>query len=1077
MATPLMAQSVASAQIQGVVSDPSGAAVPNADIKAIQTNTQFAKSTVSHGDGTYVLLDLPIGPYQIEVSAGGFKSFVQSGIELEVGNRLSVPVTLQIGSVSQEVVVNSSASQVDTEKTSISEVVSERSINALPLNGRVATQLVLLTGTAVQLVPGNSNGNTYDFSGTEEYPTEFPVSIGGGAGSSTNWLFDGIDNMASAVSVNNAYPFPDALQEFDVETSSLSAREGVHPGGVVNMVTKSGSNEFHGDLFEFLRNGDLDGVNYFATAQDTLRRNQFGGTLGGPVLKNRLFFFGGYQGTSIVTAPPQTISYVPTQAMLNGDFSAYLNCPQSATTIIDPTTGQPFANDYVSPSRFNSASLGVLKFVPVSTNPCGEIVYPVPQNSKENLYIDRVDWNLSQKHSLFFRDFHAINNQPATFNGTNAVASNSLHDFAALNEIFGDTYTLTNNMINSFRLGADRLDYRRGAASGFPGPKTVGINNNAPTNNELLLFVNGAFNVAAAPNMNFPCTTYEIADDLDLVVKKHHLSFGFEYQRAQTNESNFLQQNGYFIFDGSYTGSELVDFMLGDVGQMIQTGSEYDNERQSIFGTYIDDTFRVNSHLTIRAGLRWEPFFPEYQADGRGSHFDATDFAAGVTTTRYKNAPPGLLYNSDPGIPFAYTNKVLNNLEPRVGIVWDPTGKGLETIRVGYARMSDTTNMMWNGEGFADEPPFGAVLQIEHPPGPLSSPYSGYPGGNPFPLSTSSATAQFPLESIYENLPLHFPPMTVDQWNLAYERQLSQNWMVSASYLGNKTTHEWIVVDQNPPVYIPGTCGGQPCSSEGNTQQRRTLYLQNAASGAYYGDLYGPEAIGNGEYNALLLSIRHKFASNLTLQSNYTYSHCIDTNDIEGEAWPGESGQSQNPNDPNADRGNCFSDHRQVFTTSVIASSPTFQDLWRRRLLSDWQLSTIVTAQTGPWFTPLTGTDNSLTDQNEDRPNIIGNPRPSGLSRTQWDDPSAFEANPIGTFGDAGRGSLLAPGLVNFDVEVSRFFTLFRETKFEFRVEAFNIFNHANFGVPDGNLQDPTFGQVLSAAAPRILELGAKYTF
>src|ERR1700722_1933947 len=311
---PLAAQSVASAQIQGEVSDTSGAAVPKAEIKAIQTNTQLVKTTVSRPDGTYVLLDLPIGPYRIEVSAGGFKTFVQSGIELEVGNRLSVPVTLQVGSVEQEVVVNSAASQVDTEKSSISEVISERSVNALPLNGRVATQLVLLTGTAVQLVPGNSNGMVYDFSGTEEYPTEFPVSIGGGAGSSTNWLFDGIDNMASAVSVNNAYPFPDALEEFDVETSSLSAREGVHPGGVVNMVTKSGSNQFHGDLFEYLRNGAFDGVNYFATAQDTLRRNQFGGTLGGPVLKNKLFFFGGYQGTTNNTAPPQSISFVPTQA-------------------------------------------------------------------------------------------------------------------------------------------------------------------------------------------------------------------------------------------------------------------------------------------------------------------------------------------------------------------------------------------------------------------------------------------------------------------------------------------------------------------------------------------------------------------------------------------------------------------------------------------------------------------------------------------------------------------------------------------------------------------------------------------
>lgn len=478
-AAPLMAQSVANAQMQGVVTDQAGAAIPNAAIEVTQTDTQFAKTTVSRPDGSYVLPDLPIGPYRLQVSAAGFKTYVQSGIELQVGNRLPLLVTLQVGSVSQEVIVTSAGTQIDTEKPSISEVISERSINSLPLNGRVATQLVLLTGTAVQLVPGNSNPNTYDFSGTEEYPTEFPVSIGGGAGSSTNWLFDGIDNMASAVSVNNAYPFPDALQEFDVETSSLSSREGIHPGGVVNMVTKSGSNQFHGDLFEFLRNGDLDAINYFATSQDTLKRNQFGGTIGGPILKKRVFFFGGYQRTSNVTAPPQSITFVPSTAMLGGDFSAYesANCQSSgvAVTIVDPTTGNPFPNSYVPPSRFNSASLGVLKYAPVAADPCGRVVYAISQNSYEDLYIGRFDWNISQKHTLFFRDFHAVNNQPAVYRNHDAVESNSLHYFAALNDIIGDTYTFTNNLVNSFRIGADRLVYQRGPASGFPGPAAVGI--------------------------------------------------------------------------------------------------------------------------------------------------------------------------------------------------------------------------------------------------------------------------------------------------------------------------------------------------------------------------------------------------------------------------------------------------------------------------------------------------------------------------------------------------------------------------------------------------------------------------
>jgi Carboxypeptidase regulatory-like domain len=1086
-ANPLFGQSTA--QIQGVVKDSSGATVPKATIKVTQTSVHLVRVVTAQADGSYVFPDLPIGPYSLEVSAPGFSSYQQTGIDLQVGNRLEIPVTLRVGSVNEQITVSSTGALVDTEKSSVSEVINERSIAALPLNGRVATQLVLLTGTAVQILPGNADPNVYDFSGTEEYPTEFPVSIGGGPGSGTNWLLDGIDNMASADAVNNAYPFPDALQEFDVETSSLSAREGVHTGGVVNMVTKSGSNSFHGDLFEFLRNGSFDGTNYFATQHDTLHRNQFGGTLGGAIIKNKLFFFGGYQGTINHTAPPQNIAFVPTQAMLNGDFSTYESaaCQSSgvAGTIIDPTTGQPFPNDYISPTRFNSASLGVLKFAPVSTDPCGKIVFPISQNSTENLYVGRVDFNLSDKHSLFFRDFNAYHDQPAVMKNNNAVATGSAYHFTSLNDTFGDTYTISKNMVNSFRLGADRLAYRRGPASGFPGPETVGIDNNAPANDELLLGVNGAFNMKAAPKMFFPCTTYQISDDLDLILGRHHLSFGAEYQRAETNESNYIQQNGAFTFDGSYTGSAMVDFMLGDIGQMIQTSPEYDDERQNVFGAYIDDTFRINAHLTIRAGLRWEPSLPEYQADGRGSHFDMAAFDAGIKTKRYINAPPGLLYNSDPGIPYAYTNVILNNFEPRLSFIWDPTGKGTQTVRAGYARLSDTTNMMWNGEGFADQPPFAEVLNIEHPPGPLSSPYTGYPGGNPFPLPPPSANAHFPLDAIYENLPLHFPPMTVDQWNLSYERQLGANWFVSATYMGNKTTHEWIVYNFNPAVYIPGNCvAGQygltangPCSTEANTEQRRILILTNPVAGAYYGNIYGPTAIGNGEYNSLLLSARHRFTKNFTMQANYTYSHCIDTNDIAGEAWPGEQGQSQNPYNPSADRGNCLSDRRQVLSTSFVVVSPTFGNGWQRRITSDWQLSSIISAQTGPWFTPYTGLDNSLTFGNEDRPNVVGNPYPSNQNPTNWINPAAFVANPVGTFGNAGRNSLLAPGMVNFDIELSRLFTVYRETKLEARIEAFNAFNHANFGVPDNNLQDATFGQVLSANAPRILELGLKYTF
>jgi Carboxypeptidase regulatory-like domain len=1082
----LTGQSVTTAEIQGVVKDSTGAAVPKATIKVTQTSVHLVKVTTTQADGTFVIPDLPIGPYSLEVSAPGFSNYVQEGIELHVGNRLDIPVTLRVGSVNENVVVSSTGSLVDTEKSSVSEVINERSISSLPLNGRVATQLVLLTGTALTVNP-TSAGPYWDFSGSEEYPTEIPLSVGGGGVSENNWLLDGADNMANGVNVSNAYPFPDALQEFDVETSSRTAREGMRPGSVVNMATKSGNNQFHGDLFEFLRNGSLNATNFFASAPDSLKRNQFGGTLGGPIIKNKLFFFVGYQGTRNRSTPPQSIAFVPTQAMLNGDFSTFESaaCQSSGTpgTITDPSTGQPFPNDFVSPSRFDPAALNVLKFIPVSTNPCGKIVYAVPHNPSENMEIGRFDWNQSQKHLLFFRYFIADYTQYSGFDGKNLITAYPESTFRSINGTLGDTYTVSSTMVNSFRFGGNRLAWTRGGAANLPGPDSLGVNDKGPSGGSVGISVAGGFSEGSWPHAFMPTTAWQISDDFDIVHGRHHLGFGFEGMREYSIIQNFWLQDGSFSFDGSYTGSAMLDFMLGDVGLLQQSNAGESHAKQNVVTAYVDDAIHVNSHLTLTAGLRYEPFLPQYDAGGEGDHFDSAAFAAGVKSNRYKFSPPGLLFNSDPGIPFAYTRTQLNNFEPRVGLAWDRTGKGQETLRVGYARMSDPTQMGWFYQ-FSTMPPWGYQLFLEHPPGPLSNPYAGYPGGNPFtfPLPPPSPASAFGVGTAYDSLPLHFPIMTVDQWNIAYQRQLGANWVLTATYMGNKSTHVWIVQDLNPAVYIPGNCvAGQygltvngPCSTEANTQQRRLLTLQNPAAGPYYSTIIQPAPVGNGEYNALLLSAKHTLSKNFTMTANYTYSHCIDTNDIVGEPY---LGMNQDPSNFNAERGNCMNDRRHLFVASLVANSPNFGQPWQRRFLGNWQLSAIITAQSGPWFTPQTGLDNSLTAEGLDRPNVVGDPYPAHQSPSDWINPLAFSPNPIGTFGNAGRNSLLAPGLVNFDIGVSRFFQLSEVKRLEFRFEGFNAFNHPNFGIPDGNLQDSTFGQILSAADPRILQFGLKFYF
>src|SRR5215813_3493913 len=368
------AQAVAVAEVSGAVSDSSGAAIPGAAVKITQTETQLTRSTVSDPQGRYVFPNLPVGPYQLEIDANGFKSYRQAGIVLQVGNNVQVNVVMQIGSMSERVEVTAAASMVETKENTVSQVIDQQRIMELPLNGRQPTQLILLSGAALTTPGGGMVVSKNYFSSTT-------ISVAGGQANGVNYLLDGGDNNDSFTNVNLPIPFPDALQEFSVQTSSLPARFGLHPGAVVNAVTKSGTNDLHGSLFEFLRNGDLNARNTFAPVHDSLKRNQFGGTLGGRVIKDKLFFFGGYQGTRQRSDPPQTTSFVPNAAVMNGDFSIIDSaastggCVSGSTgrTLKDPTTGQPFPGNQIPVNRFNPQSLNLLKYIPSSSNQCGKL--------------------------------------------------------------------------------------------------------------------------------------------------------------------------------------------------------------------------------------------------------------------------------------------------------------------------------------------------------------------------------------------------------------------------------------------------------------------------------------------------------------------------------------------------------------------------------------------------------------------------------------------------------------------------------------------------------------------------------
>src|SRR4051812_42535146 len=399
------AQAVNNAGASGQVVDPTGAAVTGATVKMTETEKGVPHTTITDADGRYTFPNLPVGPYRLDATMTGFKTYTQSGIVLQVGDRSSIDIKLDVGSVSENVEVSAGAAMVQTEQTSVSQVISQKQIVELPLNGRQATQLVLISGAATVTPAG-------DMTGSKNYASSTTISVGGGQANGTNYLLDGGDNTDTMTNVNLPFPFPDALQEFSVDTNALPARNGGQPGGVVNIVTKSGTNGLHGDMFEFLRNGDLNARNFFGTTHDSLKRNQFGGTVGGRIIRDKLFFFGGYQGTRIRNVAPSAIAFVPTAAELAGNFSVVESplCQSGGTTrtIRNPSTRATLTNTsnvFAWGILFAPAALKLASYLPTTSDPCGRITYSIPSIQDEDQGVGRLDYALSTKHTLFGRYF------------------------------------------------------------------------------------------------------------------------------------------------------------------------------------------------------------------------------------------------------------------------------------------------------------------------------------------------------------------------------------------------------------------------------------------------------------------------------------------------------------------------------------------------------------------------------------------------------------------------------------------------------------------------------------------------
>ena len=892
LAPAAMAQQVAVAEIDGYVTDPSGQSIAGAQVKATEVGKGQVHSAATDITGRYSLPNLSVGNYRLEVSAPGFKAYVQKGIELQVATNPHINVQMQIGAVTESVQVTANAAQVETKENSIAQVVGGHLMVELPLNGRNPADLLRASGFSTSAMTLNGSGDLTGSKNMQGSNGSGQYSVAGSAANGVNFLLDGGDNNDAFSNVNLPIPFPDAVQEFSVETNGLPAQYGLHPGGVVNIVTKSGANELHGDLFYFFRNADLNarpkGVIGLQPARDSLKRNQFGGTAGGKIIKDKLFFFGGFQGTRQRSDPSQTTAYVPTAAALAGDFSVLDGakssggCLASAKTLKD-ATGTPYPGNKIPVSTFDPAGLKLAStYIPTSPNPCGNYLYGYLANNPDNQWIGRMDYNISNKNVFFGRyfiyDFTAL----SLFDGHNALTTGSPGNEDRSQTItIGETYTISGSAVNSFHATFDRRRDNRSSASNLFSPKDLGVNMfiNQPNYTQLTVsgYSGGGFAVGCGTCAlsNFDINTYQVADDFTLIRGRHQMAFGFDYRKDQFNSYNNQQSNGQFTFNGGTSGDGLADLLIGRFSGLTDGNVISDYLRQNVMAAYAQDAFHATKRLTINFGVRWEPSVPSYDKYGRGNQFSWPLFLQNWHSSVYPTAPAGLIFSGDTAQNpngKALTASHWATFSPRLGMVWDPKGNGKQTVRASFNLLHDTTELFYP-ERWTTNAPY--VSSVTLTAGQFSSPFANYTlngkTGDPFP-----GAAIFPTQGTYISLPPNMQVTYMMQWNLSYQRQIANDWVLKANYLGNASRHIWGSVDVNYSLPLPG-------ATSSNTATRRLTYLTNPTLGQYYADIQQTDDGNNAEYHALQLSIEHRFAKHYTLLSNYAWSHCVSSWDFTGE--------------------------------------------------------------------------------------------------------------------------------------------------------------------------------------------------
>jgi hypothetical protein len=1086
--------------IRGTALDPSGAVVSSAVITVTQAETGFSRTAGTDSQGDFVLVELPVGHYRLAGEAPGFQPFVREVITLEINQSAFIPVHLTLGTGSSQVQVTADAPLIENSSSTLGKTVDQSTIQDLPLNGRHFTQLGTLQPGVVPITQGLSQAGGSLRDGQA-------YAVNGQRPESNNFLIDGADNFNNVDGGFVMEPPVDAIAEFRILTHTANAEFGHSTGSTTNIVTRSGSNSYHGSLWEFLRNDTLDAKSFFAKSVEPLKRNQYGGTFGGPVKPDKTFFFLYYEGLR-ERAGETVKTAVPSSAERSGDFSEL--CPEGFDSNgvcrnANPADGHQIYNVFVPPGEnpeplpFNQipfvdpVSQNVLAFYPPPNSGNNSFVSTESKSTDNDQFGVRLDHYLTARDTLNVRYIFSQGNvvDPLSTSGANVPGFPVGEQHRAQNAVATETHTFSPNLVGLARLSFlrnrfffdEHINHTDPASLGFQYTPTLAAAFGPP-------FIQ----VAGFASVGDPITGPRQSWDSDLGLNssltwirgRHELKLGGGYSYDRLNALFGIATNGFFVFVPAPFTNSFANFLVGQPALFLQGGGDPSrNLRGHAVYFYAQDTWKLSSRFTLNYGLRYEIPFPYTDQKDRQNLW-----IPGRQSVVFPAAPVGLLYPGDPGVPRGLIQTDHKALAPRVGLAWEPTG-GKWLVSSAYGIFYDP---YYTGQGGPLQAPNSAPPYLQTPQRSFPSFADPFNGTNPF---TGGFAQPMTLLTLDPNLSLPY----AQDWNLNIQRAFGDSWLFAIGYVGTKGTHLPRFIEANPAVAIPGE------TTQDNANQRRlysgcTIAAPSPCNYSSVGEIAG---VANSTYHAMQTSLRKRFSQGFSMLGSYTLSKTLDdvsSFNITGSASQSSAGENdlaQNPFDLRAEHGRSMFDARHRLVLSYQWELPFFRNVqgWQGVVLGGWQVNGITTFQSGTPFTVYDSTGVSaqggapeISGFPSDRPNLIGDPKrgacPNGAHTGTpdcWYNPSAFEqldpASQIGQFGNAGRNLVEGPGYQQWDFSALKNFRFSENKNLQFRAEFFNIFNHANFGIPlnDLNSPDNVKGSIQSSQSGRLVQLALKFLF